>query len=240
MPVRRKVFRIEEMAQAEAPDLMPAATGEFAMCHHVTLRELKALRAMVERRGAPSEPEPHMNEVQQLKSELQQLYETVKNTMQEFAALHAAGFEGGQMAGVTNELGAVVGSAENATQRILTAAETIDEHASTLSAGLRSDHQLGLAQDIQDGVVRIFEACVFHDLTGQRIAKVTAALKVVEDHVGRMITIWGGPDAFAEFIPAASKLRATCPLINGPRLGDETDHVDQSGIDAIFAAFRPT
>ena len=42
----------------------------------------------------------------------------------------------------------------------------------------------GLAHDIQDRVVQIFEACNFQDLTGQRVAKVVATLKFIEEHVG--------------------------------------------------------
>jgi len=244
MAVRRKVFRIEEMMQGETPEHMPVATAELAMCHHETLRELKALRALVERRAAAEPPavaNPDAEEVQRLKSELHKLYETVKHTKQEIAALQTAGLQGGHMSRVTNELGAVVGGAENATQRILSAAETIDEHANTLAVDLWNDHHVNLTQDIQEGVVRIFEACVFHDLTGQRIAKVTTALKAIEDHVARMVDIWGGPAAFEEFIADAANNHAPAPnLINGPRLDDEADHVNQGEIDAIFTTFRPS
>jgi chemotaxis protein CheZ len=241
MAVRRKVFRIEEMMLGETPDLMPVANTEFAMCQHETLRELKALRAMVERRAAPPASEhPDAQEVQRLKSEIHRLYETVKHTKQEVAALHAAGFQGGRLTRVANELGAVLGGAESATHRILTAAETIDANANTLADELKSEQQRNLTQGIQDDVVRIFEACVFHDLTGQRIAKVSVALKAIEDHVSRMIELWGGPEAFKEFMPATNGHEAGSKLLNGPRLGDEIDHVNQNEIDSIFASFRPT
>jgi chemotaxis protein CheZ len=241
MPIRRKIFRVEEMVQGGAPDLMPVATAELAMCHHETLRELKALRAMLERRGAGgvASGEAMADEAQLLKSELQQLHETITRTKQEIAALHATGSHGGAMLRVASELGAVVGSTENATQRILAAAETIDTHANTLAADLVSEQHMNITQDIQDGVVRIFEACVFHDLTGQRIAKVTSALKLIEDHVARMIDIWGGPQAFAELVPAKANGEAReRPLLNGPRLDEEAGHVTQNEIDAIFAAFH--
>jgi chemotaxis protein CheZ len=241
MPVRHKVFRVEKVMQGEAPDFMTAATAELAMCHHETLRELKALRAIMEQRsaGVVAAGDAMAGEAQRLKSELQKLQETVTHTKQELAALQASG-QGAAMVRVASELGAVVGSAENATQRILTAAETIDTHANTLAANLVSEQHLHLTQDIQDGVINIFEACVFHDLTGQRIAKVTSALKLIEDHVARMIAIWGGPEAFVEFMPAKTNGGARAgTLINGPRLEDEADHVTQNEIDAIFAAFRP-
>ena len=48
----------------------------------------------------------------------------------------------------------------------------LDQAANTLSASIKSTHEQGLAHDIQDRVVQIFEACNFQDLTGQRISKV--------------------------------------------------------------------
>ena len=47
-----------------------------------------------------------------------------------------------------------------------------------------------LAQDIRDQVIRIFDACNFQDLAGQRIAKVLATLKFIEDRIARMMDIW--------------------------------------------------
>ena len=70
----------------------------------------------------------------------------------------------------SRELAAIVGSTEQATQSILQAAEEIDQAANTLSASVKGSHEQGLAHDIQDRVVQIFEACNFQDLTGQRVA----------------------------------------------------------------------
>jgi chemotaxis protein CheZ len=238
MPVRRKVFRIEEMQLGEQPG--PEADAEFPVHHDDMLRELKALRALMERQAAPPPgSQSPAAEVHELRNELQSLHDTIKRTKQEMASLQAAGFNGGQMARVANELGAVVGGAENATQNILTAAEAIDDSANTLSAILQSKHQQGLAQNIQDSVVRIFEACVFHDLVGQRIAKVNAALKFIEDHIVRMIEIWDKVEGAGELAPAMLTAReGMIQLTGGPRLDGDPNSVTQREVDEIFATLR--
>ena len=105
---------------------------------------------------------------------------------------------------MTRELDAVVESAERATQQILGAAEDIEDAANTLSASLKREQEKSLALDIQDNVLRIFEACNFQDLTGQRIAKVLTTLKFVEERIAHMIEIWGGIDAFKTYAVAAA------------------------------------
>ncbi|MDJ0930175.1 hypothetical protein [Breoghania sp.] len=66
---------------------------------------------------------------------------------------------------ITNELDAVVVGTEGATEQILAAAEFIDETASTLARYLTGDDETH-AQEIQERVLGIFEACNFQDLTG--------------------------------------------------------------------------
>jgi chemotaxis protein CheZ len=139
------------------------------------------------------------------------------------------------MSRVTCELGAVVGGTEQATQIILEAAEEIDQNASNLAAAIKNEAQQGLAQDIQDRVVKIFEACNFQDLTGQRITKVVSTLRFIEQHIVRMIEIWGGIDALREFQPEAiAERQGDAKLLNGPRLDDDAGHASQNDIDALF------
>src|SRR5262249_27593828 len=100
---------------------------------------------------------------------------------------------------------------------------------------LKADHELGIVSDIQDQVIKIFEACNFQDLTGQRITKVVATLQFIETHIIRMMEIWGGIDAFKDFAPEARSERdADGRLLNGPKLADEAGHASQDDIDALF------
>ena len=91
-----------------------------------------------------------------------------------------------------------------ATQKILAAAEDIDQAADNLAAALKDGIDRGLAQDIRDRAVQIFEACNFQDLTSQRVTKVMTALKEIEAEIA---------SALAEIAPAGA-----APAVQGPRL----------------------
>jgi chemotaxis protein CheZ len=78
------------------------------------------------------------------------------------------------MTRAAGDLGAAIEGMETATQKILASAEAIDDCARALASALSNDYHHCLAQDVQDHVVRIYEACNFQDLAGQRIGKVIA------------------------------------------------------------------
>jgi chemotaxis protein CheZ len=276
MPVRRKVFRIEEMqsAVARVPEAEPAAAT-----HEQLIAELAALRSVMERRGnskvrahSASEdaseraddtrPEPgssartaseandrrgnsqvpatgaHNNDasgLRQLKDETDSIHRAIARTKEEIAALHVGGINNPDGGRATRELDAVAGGAEHAIQQILAAAEDIDEAANTLSAAIKNAQERALAQDIRDQVVHIFEACNFQDLAGQRISKVLATLKFIDDRITRMMDIWGGIDAFKDLTAAAIAARTPEPvLLNGPKLEGDSGHASQDEIDQLF------
>jgi chemotaxis protein CheZ len=115
---------------------------------------------------------------------------------------------------IAAELDAVAAGSALATQKILAAAEEIDQLADSLSAALKDRIEQDLAHDIADGVLRIFEACNFQDLIGQRVAKVRktlAAGAVAAPHAGN-----------------------AAPHLHGPRLDTDRGHLTQREIDALF------
>ena len=140
-----------------------------------------------------------------------------------------------RMSRAAGELGAAVEGMETATQKILASVESIDECARALASALTDDYHHGLAQDVQDHVVRVYEACNFQDLAGQRIGKVIATLMMVEEHLAAMIERFHGNGETSR--PAAEESQRTyaVDLINGPRLDGDTGHVNQQDIDAMFA-----
>jgi chemotaxis protein CheZ len=175
-------------------------------------------------------------EAAKLKHELDLIQDAIIRTKQEIATVHVTGFEGPEMARVTNELDAIVGGTESATDAILSNAEEIDQLASTLAPRLKDEQNQQLVQDMQERVIKIFEACNFQDLTGQRITKVVGTLKFIETHIVRMMEIWGGLDAFkgieAETI---AQRQGDARLLNGPKIAGEGGHASQDDIDAMFA-----
>ena len=176
-----------------------------------------------------------IEQCEKLKVELDLIHEAINRTKREIAVLHGKSFDGDEMTKVTGELGAVVGGTEEATQQILEAAEAIDEAASALAKAPTADIQAQLAQDIQERVISIFEACNFQDLTGQRISKVMATMKFIEHHINVMMEIWGGVDHIKAHAPPIVDDRiGDARLLNGPKGPGEDGHASQNDIDALF------
>lgn len=252
MPVRQKTFRIEQMTNGGEPKDRVAANAtaggaSATLQHQEVLTELKALRDLIELRAPALAPQVDdgggpcdqitVGDLNTLKSETDSIHRAITRTMQELASLHFGTFGGADQGRASRELDAVVDSTERATQQILEAAEVIDEAANTLSAALKhgQEQEQALASDIRDNVVRIFEACNFQDLSGQRIAKVLATLTFVEDRVARMLEIWGGRDAIKDFAAGALIEPVTdTKMVNGPKLSGDPGHVSQDEIDAMF------
>jgi chemotaxis protein CheZ len=260
MSVNRKRFRIEQAILGDAPIVMPAVEGgEIGPMHREIMAELRAIRAQmasvspgrpvaadatvgivaaeVNREVADAQAllETYRAQIEQcekLKVELDLIHDAINRTKREIATLHGTSYDGQEMSKVNGELGAVVGGTEQATQTILQAAEEIDQAAATLSAVLKGGHDQGLAQEIQDRVVQIFEACNFQDLTGQRVGKVMATLRFVEDHVARLIEIWQGIERFR---PIVLDEPPKCDAhLSGPKLPGDEGHSTQNDIDAMF------
>jgi chemotaxis protein CheZ len=239
MQARRKTFRVET-ADRETGRQISLAHANHHTHHDEIMSELRALRAMVK----PSEQanaqmvdgyKAQLAEAAKLKGELDVIYDAINQTKREIATVHVTGFEGPEMARVTNELDAIVGGTESATETILSSAEEIDQMASTLLARLKNEQDQAMLQDMQDRVIKIFEACNFQDLTGQRINRVVGTLKFIETHIVRMMEIWGGLEAFKEIEAEAIAARVgDDALLNGPKVDGDIGHASQDDIDALF------
>ena len=105
----------------------------------------------------------------------------------------------------------MVGAAEAATGQILDSCEALEE----LARALPDESALALTY----AVTNIYEACNFQDITGQRIAKVVAALQAIESRIGNLLRTFGAHEGDG--------------LTVGPALPHRA--VDQAEIDRIFA-----
>ncbi len=161
--------------------------------------------------------------------ELALIRECIARNKHELMALRGSTAEP-RMTRAAYELGAAIDGMEKATQKILKCGEAIDESSKTLAATLKTGYERGLAQDIQDQVMRIYETCNFQDLAGQRIGKAIAALQAVEERVTRMLALWEDVGVTPQAAAAASGRR----LVNGPKLDGDVGHASQSDIDAMF------
>lgn len=220
MAAPRKVFRIEEMAGpqrvAQVDEAQQPALAEI-------MHELGTLRAMLSgptsRQPAGSSALPR-DEAERIASKLRLIRSTITGAGHEKAGPNGSRLPGAPTTRIANELEAVMQGSEQATQKILAAAEEIDQAANNLSAALKNDSERGLAQDIRDRVIAIFEACNFQDLSSQRVAKVMASLDRIDQQILRTL------DELA---------RDGAPTMHGPRLADDRGHVSQSDVDSMFA-----
>jgi chemotaxis protein CheZ len=237
MPAQRKIFRIEETMRAGLEPPGPGTADDSAHPADV-IAELRAMRALMEQHrpdrnadgagaNAPSQ------DARRLRIELDVIGNAIRETRSEIVSLQEQGFDSDRVVRVTRELEAVFNDATGATERILKAAEDIDENAHALAGLLKGTHEQGLAQDIQERVTAIFEACNFHDLTGQRISKVAEMLKLVEEHLARMMEIWSVIDRF-NVKAARSTAGRLEGLLNGPKLNGDEGHSTQAEIDKLF------
>lgn len=201
--VQRKVFRVEQMITGKRP-----AAQAQAYAHPYAL-----------------------DDALHVKAELALIRDTLARHKRDLGELIGLGDER-HVTRATDELGAAVDGMEKATQKILKSVEVIDDSAKALAASLKDDYKRGLAQDIQDSVVRIYESCNFQDIAGQRIAKAMTTLTAIEEQVSDMLARCNGIAA------AKPQSRLSVPeargLLNGPKLASDTGHASQRDIDRMF------
>jgi chemotaxis protein CheZ len=208
--VQRKVFRVEQMIGVRR-------AGSGAQPPHVD--------QVATNETAPAAPAGG--------HELSALAGVIaRNTRTLLALIHDG--KDRRLARAAGELAAAVESMETATQKVLTSVEAIDDCARVLVSALTDDYHLGLAQDVQDHVVRVYEACNFQDLAGQRIGKVIETLVMVEEQLAVMIESCNSVGNAARPDGAAGS-RPRRDLLNGPRLDGDGGHASQQDIDLMFA-----
>jgi chemotaxis protein CheZ len=231
----RKIFRIEQMAAARSAVRVPDEPAQSHQANHYAelMNELAALRAVITATAmqSPGKAEsanaeaPATPQADRLTSELNLIVGAISGSVVRANGANLP-CDAPPLTRIAYELAEVVASTEQATQKILGAAEDIDQVAKNLSAALGGKYEQGLVQDIQDVVVRIFEACNFQDLAGQRVTKVLSILNFVEDHVARVI------EEIAR--ESATVRRNGEQYLHGPRLDRDFGHVTQDEVDAMF------
>jgi chemotaxis protein CheZ len=167
-----------------------------------------------------------------LLAEVEALGRTISSAKAEIAALRFDDITGSHIPFATDELDAIVDHTATATNTILTCCETLDNVAAALSGEP--------AAKLQDATTRIYEACGFQDITGQRITKVVATLKAIEEKVSYIVATFGS-GAVAEDGGSPVEVDETgeaghAALLNGPQHAAVA--MDQSDIDKLLASFE--
>jgi chemotaxis protein CheZ len=167
-----------------------------------------------------------------LYAEVESLARYIVNAKSEIAALRPDEIMSEHLPSATDELDAIVGSTEEATNGILQAMETLESLVGEMSPEI--------GEKVTEAVTQVYESCNFQDITGQRITKVVKALKHIESKVDALVSAFGEDIAkYKAAHPQAEPVQETksndAALLNGPQLPDNASKQDD--IDALLASF---
>jgi chemotaxis protein CheZ len=218
---RQLLDRIEEARQASSKPLTLEAAEPL----------IRSIVASIE--GDVSMTDLH------LYGELENLARYIQRAKNEVAALSPEDIKANHLPSAHDELDAVVGATESATNKIMDACDAISAIAGKVDPES--------ANALIDITTTIFEACNFQDITGQRITKVVKALKHIESKVETMIYALGQnaadrpppspppPLEVEPFTPDVGVSDSGRSIAHGPQLPGKG--IDQDEIDRLLASF---
>ena len=126
-------------------------------------------------------PAPEMSAARQELGEIEQTAQATRKALLEIDAAHQ---RDGDLGG---ELDLIVAASAQAISGVLSDADRISEIATTM----RSQGVAEYVCDQLDGLSEhINTTCAFQDLTGQRVQKVTIALRLLESRVHELVKLW--------------------------------------------------
>jgi chemotaxis protein CheZ len=197
--------------------------------------EVVELRQAQTSRAAELEGDhPVFAESLEVRVEIAQMVRMIGRAKLEIASIkHPMAEEDDRMKLAAGELDAIVVATEASTQDILAASERMETLVRTIT-GLHPDNEemATLGDQMANEIIKIFEACSFQDITGQRINRVVKTIRFIEEKILAMINIWGA-EAFID-LPIASDPSAggDDSLMNGPQL--QNQGITQDEINALF------
>jgi chemotaxis protein CheZ len=172
---------------------------------------------------------------QALYSEVVALARYIQTARDEIAAIRPDVVKTEHLPAAADELDAIIDSTAEATNTIMDAAEIIE--------GVADLAEPEAAGKLVDATTRIYEACGFQDITGQRVSKVVATLKHIEKTIDDLVAaIEGdGRQHKPSEKPKGKKTNrkkskaSDKDLLNGPQLGGPAN--SQAEIDALMDTF---
>jgi chemotaxis protein CheZ len=160
--------------------------------------------------------------------ELVTLKEVIDSLREQLGTIQTGAIRQTDIPKATDELDAIVATTEQATNTILESCEKIQ----TLVSGSSS-------AAIEAEIMRIFEACSFQDITGQRVTKVIKALKDIDLKVYQLLTLLEGRLAELPGGPIKKSndvlLDDEKSLMQGPQLPGQG--ISQEEIDKLLDSF---
>ena len=108
-------------------------------------------------------------------NDIRELRGIIQNARKEISVSNIGDIKSKHIPVATDELDAVVDATAEATGQIMDSCELIQ--------GSLEGVEGAAAETVNNEVIKIFEACSFQDITGQRITKVVSALKQIEEKI---------------------------------------------------------
>lgn len=172
----------------------------------------------------------------ELYNELEALAKYIHAAKSDIAALRPDEVTDDYIPTASDELDAIVNATESATNTIMDSVEEIEAVMGTLEGEQ--------AEKLMNATTKIYEACGFQDITGQRITKVVKALKDIEEKIDALVSAFGSEISKIKKEQAKNETELTGAaagevndedLLHGPQ--KENDAQSQDDIDALLASF---
>lgn len=204
---------------SEAMPEQVSATGQTAYGRDQVVKIINSVLSKVEH-GGDSGRDVIFNELKELKL-------IIDEARSEIGLTKPSEINDKHIPNATDELDAVVEATAEATGTIMDACDVIMDTAS--SVGGESGDSL------TNEVTKIYEACSFQDITGQRITKVVRTLKDIESKVERILSVLGNKMPGLAGDSSDEGESGDGALLNGPQLPQNA--ISQDDIDKLLAEF---
>ncbi len=236
LPPKRFMAEMQLAARRTVPGVVGASEGGAPATVDMSevLRAIAVIETKLDRVLTVEQ-----TDIAKIQMEISDISGRIKATKIEIAALRHPLSHEDKFQLASEELGAVVKATENATNAIMTCAEELEDIVRELRSQTRDGYQTARMNDMHEVIVRIYEACNFQDLTGQRINKVVRALAFIEERVESMLSVWHKSDLASLPLPPSiirddSGLALTGPAPTNPDHSAHQENISQSDIDALF------
>ena len=160
-------------------------------------------------------------------TELENLAAYIRHAKIEIAEIRPKDINVTYIPHATDELDAVVGATEDATNKIMDVCDRISAIAPSCPPEI--------SEQLIACTTSIFEACNFQDITGQRITKVVQALKHIDVKVEALLKALGEEihHSSTKDPQTLDDAAAEKALLNGPQLPKNA--IDQDAIDKLLS-----
>lgn len=167
----------------------------------------------------------------ELSRQIVRLYDYMERIKDQLAAVKHPNAPIDQFNKVADQLDAIVAATEDATNSIMEATESSMSIAEEIKDAVPAEVVPKLDEIVANSS-RVFEACTFQDITGQRISKIVETMNLLEGTLNSLVVIIGKDSIAALPVKAKDKPKDGDAPMDGPAL--EGEGVTQADIDALF------